>query len=454
MKKKEPLWRRASKVDRQGQELKDSFKSEIFGKVVTNPRKLRGVRLDLLLFEECFGKGTKVIMSDFSHKNIEDINIGEFVLGIDGKPKEVMRTCNGIDDMFLVKQKKGIDYIVNSKHKLYLEKRPRVGNQKDEMVLMTAKEYNELSDYNKRTTYGLRNDAIHYNDDKIEIDPYILGAWLGDGDSSVVSIVVNEDLDPEISDYIKNYINENDLNYSTNLCSTSKRGDTKYKLLSYYIKGYGVRNNKTLNIFKKYNLIHNKHIPKEVFYSTLDYRLKVLAGLIDTDGNIKRGTSSYSFNYEIAMSRENLIDDICLLAQTCGFSTKKTTRIMKKGYKLNSISYRVSIKGDIKKIPILVKRKQIPDDYKETSNKLSTGIDSIENIGEEEYFGITLKAYGDEKTDNLFLLEDFTIVHNCGSFPKLITTYNQSEALVNLLGKKIGTRLLWGRIYRAPLKLG
>ena len=82
--------------------------------------------------------------------------------------------------------------------------------------------------------------------------------------------------------------------------------------------------------------------------------------------------------------------------------------------------------------------------YKETSNKLSTGIDSIENIGEEEYFGITLKAYGDEKTDNLFLLEDFTIVHNCGSFPKLITTYNQSEALVNLLGKKIGTRLLWG----------
>lgn len=244
MKKKEPLWRRSSKVDRQGQELKDSFKSEIFGKVVTNPRKLRGVRLDLLLFEECFGKGTKVIMDDFSYKNIEDINIGEFVLGIDGKPKEVMRTCNGIDDMFLIKQKKGIDYIVNSKHKLYLEKRPRVGNQKDEMVLMTPKEYNELSDYNKRTTYGLRNDGIN---------------------------------------------------------------------------------------------------------------------------------------------------------------------------------------------------------YQETSNKLSTGIDSVENIGKGEYFGITLRSYDDEKTDNLFLLEDFTIVHNCGSFPRLVTTYNQSEALVNLLGKKIGTRLLWGK---------
>ena len=52
MKKKEPLWRRASMVDRQGQELKNSFKSEIFGTIVTNPRKVRGVRLEWLLFEE------------------------------------------------------------------------------------------------------------------------------------------------------------------------------------------------------------------------------------------------------------------------------------------------------------------------------------------------------------------------------------------------------------------
>ena len=52
MKKKEPLWRRASMVDTQGQELKTSFKSEVFGTILTNPRKLRGVRLELLLFEE------------------------------------------------------------------------------------------------------------------------------------------------------------------------------------------------------------------------------------------------------------------------------------------------------------------------------------------------------------------------------------------------------------------
>ena len=58
MKKKEPLWRRASVVDTQGQEKKDSFKSEIFGTIVTNPRKLRGVESNgmILMAEDQDGK--------------------------------------------------------------------------------------------------------------------------------------------------------------------------------------------------------------------------------------------------------------------------------------------------------------------------------------------------------------------------------------------------------------
>ena len=451
-KKKEPMWRRASVLDKQGQE--SGWMSELFGQVVDNPRKLRGVRLEYLLFEECFGKGTKVVMSDFSIKNIEDIIIGDFVLGIDGKPKEVMRTCTGIDDLYLVKQKKGFDYIVNSKHKLYFESRPRVNNMPDEIKLITAKEYNDLSSYYKRTTYGLRNNAIEYSQDKIDIDPYLLGLWLGDGFSASTTICVNESKDPEISSFLNKFSKSNGFYIRKSPSTTYKTGKTKYAVINYHIRNNEICKNELSKLFRKYNLLNNKHIPKEVFESTLNYRLKVLAGLIDTDGNLKRGSSSYSFNYEISMARKELIDEIELLARTCGFSVKKKKRIMKNGYKKNSIAYRLSIKGNVRNIPVEVERKKMPNDYLETSNKLSTGIDSIDYIGKGEYFGITLKSYGDEQTDNLFLLEDFTIVHNCGSFNGLVTVYNQSEALVNLLGKKIGTRILWGRISSAPLKLG
>lgn len=55
--------------------------------------------------------------------------------------------------------------------------------------------------------------------------------------------------------------------------------------------------------------------------------------------------------------------------------------------------------------------------------------------------GITIdeprKLRGD-RMDRLFFEES-------GSNPKLITTYNQAEALVYINGKRVGTRYVWGK---------
>ena len=45
-------WKKASKINRQREELPDSWNSEIIGQVIDNPRKLRGDRIDRLFFEE------------------------------------------------------------------------------------------------------------------------------------------------------------------------------------------------------------------------------------------------------------------------------------------------------------------------------------------------------------------------------------------------------------------
>jgi hypothetical protein len=80
-----------------GQDVEVGWKSQIQGIVTDEPGKLRGDRTDLLMFEECFGKDTRVIMSDYSIKYIQDIKIGDFVLGLDGTPQEVMNICSGED---------------------------------------------------------------------------------------------------------------------------------------------------------------------------------------------------------------------------------------------------------------------------------------------------------------------------------------------------------------------
>lgn len=399
--------------------------SEINSVVADTSDKIRGDRIDRLIYEECFDPDTLVIMSDYTRKKISDIKIGDFVMGVDGSPQEVIHTTSGIDTMYEVSQNKGETYVVNSKHKLYVERRPRIGNLKDEIVEMTCPEYNTLSPYYKRTTYGLKSPGLQFNGKFSEIiDPYFLGLWLGDGDSGSVEIVINKTKDPEIENFILKYFNKfiDKCKIYKSLNSTTKYGKSKDTLYNYRLSGLknGPNTNFVLNEFKRFNLINNKHIPKEVFFLPIKDRLKVLAGLIDTDGNLKKGSSSYSFSYEIAMSRKTLIDEIAELARSCGFYVKQNSRMLHKSYKDGSESYRVIISGDLSRIPVLVKRKRRPSDYSETSNKLSTGI-HIKEIGVGKYSGITLKSYG-KKFDNLFLLNDYTIVHNCGSNANLTSS--------------------------------
>ena len=80
--------------------------------------------------------------------------------------------------MFEVKQKRGINYKVTHNHPLYIERRPRMGNKPDSIELMTPIEYQSLSKYNKRTTYGLQAGIINVENDiykNFKLDPYYFG---------------------------------------------------------------------------------------------------------------------------------------------------------------------------------------------------------------------------------------------------------------------------------------
>lgn len=69
----------------------------------------------------CFDPHTPVLMADRSIKEIKDIEVGELVCGDDNMPRKVTHTIAGEDQMYLVKQSKGEDYIVNSRHILVLK---------------------------------------------------------------------------------------------------------------------------------------------------------------------------------------------------------------------------------------------------------------------------------------------------------------------------------------------
>jgi hypothetical protein len=154
-------------------------------------------------------------------------------------------------------------------------------------------------------------------------------------------------------------------------------------------------------------VINNKHIPSEYLIDSEKNRLDLLAGLIDTDGHLSiiRG---FQTCYEITQKRKELADGIVELSRSLGFYTSiiKKVASMKRadGSVYRCDVYRVSIYGNIHRIPCRINRKKALN-VKHRVNSMRFGF-KIEDVGIGEYYGFAVDD------NHLFLLADGTVVHN------------------------------------------
>lgn len=163
--------KRATKVNKENVEF--GWGSEIDTVVADSSDKIRGDRLDRVIFEECFDPNTEIIMADSSIRKISDVVVGDYVLGIDGKPKEVIRTCSGEDDLYKISQLRGVDYIVNSRHLLYLERRS-LGIADRKQLIITPRDFLNMCPTHQKTSFGISTLGLS-SDYNFELDPYYFG---------------------------------------------------------------------------------------------------------------------------------------------------------------------------------------------------------------------------------------------------------------------------------------
>lgn len=372
----------------------------------TTKNAMDGKRIFRSLIDECFAPGTKILMEDMSFKNIEDINIGDTVIVEGGKKVKVAKTMKGQDNMFLVKQPYSKDYIVSSKHRLYLEQRCKVnGINDDGEKIMTPEEAMNLSKYRKRTTFGVRSKGLDLPKQEVLIDPYILGMWLGDGSKDQPIFAVNTK-DVENYKSLKDYAEKNDL-----LVSIRKTTSPNCEKVCFIRSNNDSKSNKFNSFLEHYKIRGNKSIPAEYFNNDFETRLNLLAGLLDTDGSfVNRNNTCF---YELSSSKEDMFYDYVKLARSLGF--KVDYRVYKTN--LDTIAYKMKISGDVSIIPCRIERKKCPKDFKRQYASHINKIE-IEPIGIGEYYGIQLEAYNDD--DRRLILEDFTLSMNCGKFPSSV----------------------------------
>lgn len=357
--------------------------------------KLRGKRAAFIGIEEfgCHIKGTKVLMYNGSTKNVEDVQIGDVLMGNDNTPRIVQKLYNGTDQLYKITLSNGDFQIVNSHHPVYF-KRYNWNTKTYTEHTLTAPELMKIKNLNKG--YYIPKAIISFHSRPILIDPYFLGLWLGDGDSTRLDIA-NED--SEVLDWLKDTY----YGYVRNL----KQSETckVFHISKSYIYDY---------CFREYNLYNNKHIPEDFKLNTPNIQLKVVAGLIDTDGtyNSRKNFFEVTQRYD----RKHILDDVKFMCEANGLKCSLTSRIGT-GKKEGVLHYRLRISGNLSIIPTKISRKRgINNIAYKSRNCWNDYTFKVEPYEVGEYYGFTVDK------NHLFVLGDLTITHN--TFPRLIDLYN------------------------------
>ena len=343
---------------------------------------------------KCLGKGTRVIMYDGTLKNVENIKVGDKLMGDDSTPRNVISLAHGREMMYWVRQIRGIDYRVNESHILSLKRSRNEGpHTRGDILNIEIREYLEKTSKWKSNYKGYKT-FINFDYQEVPIEPYLLGLWLGDGKSDS-SRIYNQDV--EVVEYLKEYAEANE-----QYVSVMQEAD---KCPAYTITGgktQKARNNSFQAKLRELGVLNNKHIPHIYIANDKEIRLQLLAGLIDSDGFVNSG---YGDTIEITSKHESLAQQIKYLCDTLGFRTSirdKRATISSIGFE--STVWRVRFNGNINEIPTRIKRKK-GKKWSDFRDWRVTGI-KVEHDKVDDYYGFELDG------NKLFLLEDGTVTHN------------------------------------------
>lgn len=339
---------------------------------------------------------------------MKDVEVGQSLIGHDGKATKVMGVYpQGEKDIYEVSFEDGTSVKTSLDHlwtvqttydrKVGKERTVTTGDMINDLYTEGGKRKKYSIDYVKPVEFNntLTDDHLH---------PYVMGALLGDGSLKGNHTLTN--IDEDILDRFKRLLPEGEILRSSN-------GGIQYRIQDETQK----RNNmgyplpcKSLSEIRKYGLdvgSDDKFIPKDYLYSSIDNRIELLRGLMDTDGSTSIGTNSYN---EYTTISKQLADDLIELVRSLGGRATVSTKVgtyTKEGIKHEcSLVYRIVFNMEIN--PFYTNRKA--ERFTPRTTRKFKFIESIELVGHEECQCIEVD---DDK--HLFVTDGYNLTHNTTS---------------------------------------
>jgi len=339
----------------------------------------------------CHAKGTPILMHDGSVKNVEDIAVGDELMGDDSTERIVLSLARGRQTMVQITPVKGESFVVNLDHILSLKKTSTPGKYKTkpDIVNVSVREYLKWNDHDKHL-YKLYRAGVDFDTSNVAISPYIFGLWLGDGSVGSIGLTtIDEELRVEWTNYFEG------IGYNV------VKADSNGTRCPTYFVNKGVRGGKGNNIRTIFNnsvCNGEKRIPRNYLTGNRVQRLQLLAGLIDSDG-------SNNDSYVITSKYKRLAEDITFLCRSLGFAAYlKPIKSICQGMSDYREYWSVNISGDLHLVPVRLERKKIGL-RKQKKSVLVTGF-KVTLLDADDYYGFELDR------NHLYLMGDFTVTHN------------------------------------------
>ena len=327
------------------------------------------------------------------------LKVGDMVMNPNGSPVRIGDIVEqGVQEVYEVEFQDGRVVRCGANH---LWATCRNGKK---FYIMPTKEYakRKLTQGSKgKEHYPYKVPAINplrFDEKPTHIDPYVLGVLLGDGyicgsqvRFSTADQFIVEELSRRLPDYIIKKIESDKYAYVI----ISK--DKKHNSLNRELKKLGIK--------VKAN---KKFIPENYKYTSVENRFELVRGLMDTDGSITNGSSTF------VSTSEQLIDDLQFVLRSLGIRCHKSKEIegrfgveFNNGYKSNTLPHWelcITTQEDIFKLPRKLER--IRKDRKYNYNGI--GIKAIRRTGKFE----KQRCLCIDNENHLYITKDFIPTHN------------------------------------------
>lgn len=368
---------------------------------------------------KCLLNGT-LVQTPSGWIKIEDLRVGDLVIGRDGKPTRVMGVYpQGVVDLHKVVFSDNRSSIVCGEHlwKVYSQDWTANNGWK---VINTLEMKHYAATKSKKVSIPLITPP-DIPDKEFPLDPYLIGILLGDGGLSSSQVRFTKD-----HDYFHNVF---DSLLPTD--TTYKRNGKEWYLIP-----------KEKGIFSLRDRLHElgmmgkrsweKEIPEIYMSGSYKQRLALVNGLLDTDGTIGSkncGVSFTSTSEKLALQFQSLIRSLGDLAYIKNRITYYTHKGEKKaGRRSWTVFIRSQNPGQYFTLPS--KRERV-NDINQYSDTLKLRVEYVEPAGQGEATCIAV-----DNEDRLFVIQDYVVTHNTITLCN-IGTKVQERMVIGILKKYV-----------------